>query len=80
MGDDGNTPSKSAVSVLEAAEISAWRKDKARRLPRRARTLALRIAVLGVGGLVLLGVLGEVVTFATTTMVHSMSGGAPHQK
>lgn len=67
------------ASVLEAAEIRAWRVDKIRRLPRRARIWALRLVVLGVGGLVLLGILSTVVTFATTTIVHS-AAHAPRQK
>lgn len=83
MGDDvgSGPPSKGLdVSVLEAAEISAWRADKARRLPRRARIWALRLAVLCVGSIVVLGVLGEVVTFVTTTIVHSIWAAAPRQK
>lgn len=81
MGDDAGTPAKALdSSVLEAAEVRAWRVDKARRLPRRARLWAVRMVMLCVGGLVLLGILGGVVTFATGTLVHSMTANAPRQK
>ena len=68
----GAQPKGLDASVLEAAEIRAWRADKVRRLPRRARRWTLRLIFLCVAGLLLLGALSGVMTLATP---HATTGG-----
>jgi hypothetical protein len=80
MSDASTQPKDLAASALETAEISAWRADKKRQWPRRARLWAVRIVALAVGAVVTLGVLGAITTFTTNTLVHSMSAGTPRQK
>ena len=67
-----------ANRLNEAAEIRAWRMEKVRRWPRRARVLAVRIFVVGICAVLLLVVLGQVVTFTTTQIVTRSS--VPHLK
>lgn len=67
-------------SRLEAAEIRAWRADRVRRLPRRARILAWRLVAVCVCALLVLGALGEVVPLLTTTVAGGLQSDVPHQK
>jgi len=64
----------------ETAEIRAWRVDKVRGWPRRARTLAVRIVALCIFAALALVVLGQAISL-TTSATRGVSGAsAPHQK
>lgn len=67
-------------SRLEAAEIRAWRADRVRRLPRRARILAWRVLAVCICALLVLGALGQVVPLLTTTVAGNLQSGVPRQK
>ncbi len=73
-------PEAPQTAGLEAAEIRAWRKDRVRRLPRRATVWTLRIVALCVGVLLLFVVLAPVLTVTSDTVSHTSRADGPHQK
>lgn len=73
-------PAPTPTPAAEAAEIRAWRADKVRRLPRRARIWTWRLVAFCVGTVVLLFVVGEVLTFATSSIKNATHATVPRQR
>jgi energy-coupling factor transporter transmembrane protein EcfT len=78
-GDTGARADGRASPRAEAAEIRAWRLEKVRRWPRRARILAMRIVAVCVCALLALVVLEQVISFTTTSTQGVSRSPAPHQ-
>lgn len=73
-------PTAPAASRLEAEEVRAWRIEKVRRLPRRARQWTWRVLAFGAGAVLLLAVLGQAVTLVPKSVGGATHASAPRQK
>jgi hypothetical protein len=78
--ETGGRSEARAIPRDEAAEIRAWRVEKVRRWPGRALVFALRLVAVCICAALALVVLGEAISF-TTTSIHGVSrDSAPRQK
>ncbi len=64
----------------EAAEIQAWQAEKARRWPRRARILAVRVVAACICALVAFVVLEQVISLTATSTQGVARSSASHQQ
>ncbi len=78
--ETGGKADTRASPRAEAAEIRAWRAEKVRRWPRRARILAIRVVAVCICALLALVVLEQVISFTTTSTQGLSRSSAPHQQ
>jgi len=76
----GGRAERHALPHDEAGEIRAWRVEKVRRWPRRARIFAIRIVAVCIFAVVALVVLEQLISLTSMSTQGVSHSSAPHQK